>query len=221
MDIVKLIGGIVFRSVGKTGKAKEKLKKTDLGILKVALMVAALDGDVLPSEYEAFRVLATKGFGYTDEVAARALKDAMRSAGYLMLVAGRATNEELVREFISEANAVLPSGFAYLSVEDVRQAILTWIVMAMSDNDYSARERLCIEALRLRFAELKATRIERENEYWRSLPANVRCVVEEYPGSRIKLASKDFVGKVETIVAQFGGSVEARRKLASLVANGE
>lgn len=222
MDIIKVMKGIVFKSTGKSSAVKAKLRKTDLGILKVALMVAALDGKVLESEYAAFRLLAKKGMGYSDEAAEAALREAMRSAGYMLLIASSgASLDDLVGEFMKEAEAVLPTGFAYLLVEDVRQAVVTWIAMAMSDGDYSLRERACVEALRLHFAELKATRIELENEYWRSLPASVRCIVEEYPGSRLKLVSKDFIGKVSAIVGEFGNSADAKRRLAALVARGE
>lgn len=222
MDILKLLNGIVFRSVGKTARIRAKLKKTDLGILQVALMVSALDGVVLESEYAAFRLLARKGFGYSEAEVEYSLRQAMRPAGYMLLLASSGcSSETLAAEFMAEAKALLPSGFAYMSVKDVRQAVITWIAMAMSDGDYSERERMCIEALRLHFAELKASRIEKENEYWRSLPANVRCLVEEYPGSRLKLVSKDFVGKVAEIVKDFGGSADARRRLSALAENGE
>lgn len=221
MDIRKLVDAIVFKSSGKTAQAKAKLKRADLGILKVALMVAALDGTVLPTEYEAFGLLAKKGMGYGDAAALQALKEAMRSAGYIMMVAAKAAPEELVAEFLSEAKSALPSGFAYLLIEDIRQAFVAWIAMAISDGDYSDRERACIEALRMHFAELKANRIELENEYWRSISPNIRSIVEEYPGSRLKLASKDFTAKVATLVRQFGNTADARRKLTSLIVKGE
>lgn len=221
MNIKKLCGGLVFKSARQTAAVKTKLKKSDLGVLKVALMVAAVDGRVLPEEYAAFKLLAMKGFGYSDSAAAQALKESMRSAGYIMMEAERSTNKELVEMFLAEAMAALPSGFDELSVKNVRQALVTWIAMAISDGVYSSRERLCIEALRLHFAEQRATQIEKENEYWRSIPANVRCVVEDYPGARLKLATKDFAAKVAEIVDQFGDSADAKLRLESLVAKGE
>ena len=222
MVLLKFVGKYAFRSVGKTTAAKAKIKKADLGMLKVALMVAALDGKVLEEEYDAFRLLARNGFCYEDEAIENVLKDAMRSAGYMLLVAMRTTDDdELVAEFMAEAKAALPNGFAYMSVTDIRQAIVLWMAMAMSDRRYSRRERICIEALRLHFAELKASRIEMENEYWRSLPKNVRCVVEDYPGSRLKLASKDFVGKVEDIAARLGDTADAKARLSELIEKGE
>lgn len=221
MDLIKLIKSISFSSVGNAVKTRSKAKRADLGILKVALMVAALDGKVLDLEYEAFSLLACKSLGYTDKQAEAAMDQALRAAGYIMLQASRMSDEELVKIFIREAELALPSGFANMAIEDIRRAIITWIAMAISDGDYSHRERICIEAVRQHFAELKAGRMELNNKYWQSVPANVRCIVEDYPGSRLKLASKDFVGKVETIVQQFGGTADAKRKLSSLIAKGE
>ncbi len=222
MNLTKLFNQIAFRSASRTPRAKAWIKRVDRGILEVSLMVAAIDGAVLPSEFKAFLLLARKGFGYSQEAAEEALRRSMHSAGYVLMLANREkTQEGFVKAFIEEARAALPRGFAYMKTEDVRQAIVCWIAMAMSDGDYSARERACIEALRMRFAELKARRIEKENEYWRAVPANVRCIVEDYPGSHLKLVSKDFVGKLATLIREFGGSAEAKRKLESLIATGE
>lgn len=222
MNLKELIEGISFKSFGPDSKVRNKIGKTDLGILKVALMVAALDGKVSEEELEALRLLARKGFGYGEQAAEEAIEQAEHGAGYMLLTADLALSDaELVEKFMAEACAALPNGFAYMPVEDVRRAVLTWVALAMSDGDYSPREKLCIEALRLRFAELKANHIEMENRYWQGIPANVRCMFEEYPGSRLKLASKDFVGKVAALVAEFGDDEAARAALEALISHGE
>ena len=222
MNLRKLIENVSFKSFAPDSTVRGKLGKTDLGILKVALMVAAIDGKVTGEEIEALRLLARTGFGLDEKGAEEAFAQAEHCAGYMLLTSDLALSDaELVEKFMAEACAVLPNGFAYMPVSDVRRAVVTWIALAMSDGDYSVRERLCIEALRQRFAELKANHIEMENRYWQGIPANVRCMFEEYPGSRLKLASKDFVGKVSALIAEFGGDDEARAALDSLIAHGE
>ena len=211
MNLTKLIGSFNFKKFSKASR-------TDFGVLKVAFMVAALDGEVTDAEYRAFEALAKKCRGYTPKTAATALDEAMRSAGYLMLRARRATDAELVKAFVAEAQAALPMGFAYLSIEDVRRAVVTWIAMGMSDGDYSAREKKCIEAIRKVFAELRIMRIEAEEEQWLALAPAFREA--NAPGSRslnVELVSRDFVKRVERLVAQYGDSADAAKELKDLI----
>ena len=212
MNLTKLIGSFNIKKFSKASR-------TDFGVLKVAFMVAALDGEVTDAEYKAFDALAKKCRGYTPNTAEKALDEAMRSAGYLMLLSKRAKDEALVKAFVAEAQEALPLGFAYLSVEDVRRAVVTWIAMGMSDGDYSVRERKCIEALRKLFAELKVSRIQAEEEQWLQMAPTFRQACA--PGARsrtVELVSRDFVKRVEELVAQYGDSAEASKELRDLIA---
>ena len=212
MNLTKLIGSFNFKKFSKASR-------TDFGVLKVAFMVAALDGEVTDAEYKAFDALAKKCRGYTPKAAEKALDEAMRSAGYLMLLSKRAKDTALVAAFIREAQAALPMGFAYLSIEDVRRAVVTWIAMGMSDGDYSAREKKCIEALRKLFAELKVMRIEAEEEQWLALaPAFRQSCEAGARKSTVELVSRDFVTRVERLVAQYGDSADAAKELQGLIA---
>lgn len=211
MNLKKLIGSFNFKKFSKASR-------TDFGVLKVAFMVAALDGEVTDAEYKALDALAKKCRGYTPKAAEKAFDDAMRSAGYLMLRSKRAKDEDLIKAFIAEAQAALPMGFAYFSAEDVRRAVITWIAMGMSDGDYSAREKKCVEALRKLFAELKVGRIQAEEEQWLALAPAFRQACE--PGLRnatVELVSRDFVKRVERLVAQYGDSADAAKKLDELI----
>ena len=210
MNLTKLIGSFNLKKFTKASR-------TDFGVLKVAFMVAALDGEVTAAEYRAFEALAKKCRGYTPKAAAAALDEAMRSAGYLMLLSKRAKDAELIKAFVGEAQAALPMGFAYFSVEDVRRAVVTWIAMGMSDGDYSAREKKCIEALRKLFAELKIMRIEAEEEQWLSLAPAFRQASGSGRNSTVELVSRDFVTRVEGLVAQYGDSAAAARELQGLI----
>ena len=220
MKLEKIFSKFTFKSIGRSLRFKERIGKTDLGVLRVAFMVAALDGDVSEAEYKAFDLLAKKCRGYTPESAAAALDAAMRSAGYLILLSKRVTDAQLVKAFVAEAKEALPGGFAFQSIEDVRRAIVTWIVMGLSDGDYSARERKCIEALRKTFAELKALRLQQEEEEWLALSSDFRQaygVASLPPRKVVELISRDFVSRVEKLVVQYGDSAAAAKALQELV----
>ena len=212
MNLTKLIGGFNFKKFSKASR-------TDFGVLKVAFMVAALDGEVTDAEYRALEALAKKCRGYTPKAAAAALDEAMRSAGYLLLFGRRAKDSALVEAFVREAQAALPNGFAYFSVEDVRRAVVTWIAMGMSDGDYSAREKKCIGALSKHFAEIKATRIEEEDERCRSLAPAFRQAYGSSASRRkfVDLVPPSFVTRVEKLIAQYGDEAGAASELKKLV----
>ena len=212
MNLTKLIGSFNFKKFSKASR-------TDFGVLKVAFMVAALDGEVTDAEYRAFDALAKKCRGYTPKAAATALDEAMRAAGYLMLLSKRAKDDDLVKAFVTEAQKALPLGFAYLSIEDVRRAVVTWIAMGMSDGDYSAREKKCIGALRKHFAEIKATRIEEEDERCRSLAPAFRQAYGSSASRRkfVDLVPPSFVTRVEKLIAQYGDEAGAASELKKLV----
>ena len=211
MNLTKLIGSFNFKKFGKASR-------TDFGVLKVAFMVAALDGEVSNAEYRALEALAKKCRGYTPKTAAQALDEAMRSAGYLLLRGRRATDEELVAAFLCEAQAALPAGFAYFSIEDVRRAVVTWIAMGMSDGDYSAREKKCVEALRKHFAKLKVSRVEAEVEQWCSLsPVFLKTFGPATRRVSVNLVSQSFVTRVERLVALYGDEASAACELKKLV----
>lgn len=222
MDIGKLIGWFSLDKLGRRLAFKDRIGKADLGILKVAFMVAAIDGAVTDDEYDLFGRLAKKCRGYSEEAAAVALDEAMRSAGYLLMLSRRVKSAELVKAFVAEASAALPDGFAYLSLAEIRQAVLTWIMMGMGDGEYSDLEVKCVEALRRHFAEVKVSRADEELERWSMLsPAYRQAYGIPRQGCRkLELVPRDFVARVEKVVAELGDSASARAELKKLVARG-
>ena len=218
MKLGKFIKDLEFKVVNRVQAAK--YGKTDFGIFKVAYMVAALDGEVTDAERRALGELLKKCRGYSKRTADGVLEEAMRSAGFMMLYAKAAKDAELVKTFVKEARAALPDGFAYLSVEEVRRAVVTWIAMGMSDGDYSRRERLCIEALRKCFAELNVKRANEEAERWLALSPAFRQAYAPGSTPRVSVAivQKDFVSRVEKLVAKYGDSADAAKELAKLIA---
>lgn len=151
MDIKDFISGALH--------LKPRFDKIDLGILNVAFMIAALDGEVTPEEYEAFDLIARDCRGYTIENAEKALREAMRSAGYLLLFGRRANDERFAEEFIAEAMKALPNDFPFYEIEDVRWAFDMWMAVAKSDGEYSNRERMCLEALKMYITEIRKNEV--------------------------------------------------------------
>lgn len=139
---------------------KPRFEKIDLGVLNVAFMIAALDGEVTDEEYAAFDKIARECRGYTPENAEKALRASMRSAGYLILLGKRVGDEEFVKTFLHEAAEALPESFPIYDPEDVKWAFEMWRSVAESDDDYSRRERLCLEALSKYVAEVRKNEVE-------------------------------------------------------------
>ena len=122
----------------------------DLGILKVALMFAAVDGKVIGREVAMFGRMARKCRGWTPEAEAKALEDGLRAAGYLQLQARRLSARQLVELFVREAERVLPRNFAQRNVFEQRRAFVMWALMCGSDLEPSLIEFKCAIALRNR-----------------------------------------------------------------------
>ena len=216
MNLGKFVKDLKVKAVSRIQAAK--YGKTDYGVVKVAFMVAALDGDVSDDELKAIDALLKKCRGYSAKTAAKVLDEAMRSAGYLMLLGRRAKEAELVKAFIAEAKTALPEGFADFPVEEVRRAVVTWIAMGMSDGDYSACERKCIEALRKHLAKLQVEHAQLEEEKWAAMsPAFRQAYGYGAPNRPNDLLKRDFVTRVENLVAQYGDNADAEKALADLL----
>ena len=204
MNLGKIVGNLLSRTVGRVKAAR--YGKGDLGIVKVALMVAALDGEVTEEEYKALDALAKECRGYSKKTSDAAMAEAMRSAGYLLLLGRRVSDRELVKAFVAEARMALPNGFEDLSVEEVRRAVVMWIAMGMSDGDYSPREKKCIAALRKAFAEHKARRQQ-----------DAVNLGAQLAGASFAVPS-DFIASAEELVAQYGDEAGAAKALEELIA---
>jgi len=136
-----------------------KLTQLDRGILDVALMIAALDGEILPAEVAAYYRLLGKCRGFSKKDAPAALNEALRKAGYLIALKQTGTNDKtLLAAFVAEATASLPTGFADGSLADVRRAFVFWTTMGLSDGTYSALERIAIQSLANGFAKARAAK---------------------------------------------------------------
>ena len=168
----KIVSGLKFNYLKEDDSA---LGKVDFGVLTVAMMVAALDGTILPDELTAFRKLARDCRVSEGEKAAR-YESALHSAGYVLLMSRSGISEKaLAQVFLREAEKVLPMGFAGGKGEDIRRALVIWITMGLSDGRFSGIERTCIKAFCSRVAEImQKRRACRRERLWLGLCPGMR-----------------------------------------------
>lgn len=222
---VKLLSGLKFEGLAKVGLAADRFSRVDFGILQVAMMISALDGDVREDELAAFGKLAKKCVGYTEASAAKAFRAGLHAAGYLELQAHRLNEKPLIAEFVAEAEAVLPDGFVTGRAEPVRRAFVMWLAMAMSDGDYSPVERKAITALLKRFGEIMAERDEQERSMWREIaPAYAVAYSDDRKTFESRQApTGDFMSKAEALLGKLrreATAAVALKELKTLIMKG-
>jgi len=198
------------------GKKNPKLGRLDFAILEVAMMVAALDGEILKSETDAFMALARKCRGYTPDNAKKCLDAALQKAGYLMAIAkiGRYTAKERVAAFVASAVATMPRGFVDGELSDLRRAFVLWISMGLSDGEFSDIERTAIDALQDRLAQVMFDEALGEEARWIALyPAYGMANAAASRAKKVSLLEPGFVDKAAGLVRDLSSS--ARRDAAT------
>ena len=130
---------------GLTGK--NRFEKMDFVLLKTALMLAAVDGEVAADEIARFRELAAKCRGYSGESFEALWDAALRSAGYLLLQSHFLGHDDLVAAFVKEAEKDFVGEVVLETAEERIRAFDFLDRMAMADGEYSEIERDCIVAL--------------------------------------------------------------------------
>lgn len=124
----------------------------DKAILKVSFLVSALDGSISSEEYKTLEYFAGR-FNSLDKDAYEALVDStLRTAGFILLSSQRLSREDFLDLFVQEALLILPEDFRSKSAILHRAAMVFWISMAFSDDEYSSVERAAIVALGREFA---------------------------------------------------------------------
>lgn len=167
MNISQVLSGLKFNYLKEDDS---KLGKVDFGVLTVAMMIAALDGTIQPSELAAFQKLSRQCRVGEGEMAFR-YEMALHSAGYILLVSRSGLSKKaIVQTFLREAERVLPMGFAGGKIEDVRRALVLWVSMGLSDGEFSGIERACVEAFCARVSEIMQKRsAKRKQRLWLGL----------------------------------------------------
>ena len=126
---------------------KNRFGKEDFVLLKTALMLAAVDGEVGADEVGRFKELAAKCRGYNGESFEALWEHALRSAGYLLIQSRFLGTEELAAAFVAEAEKDFVGTVSLETKEERARAFELLDRMAMADGDYSEIERTCIAAL--------------------------------------------------------------------------
>ena len=126
---------------------RNKFDKEDFVLLKTALMLAAVDGEVGADEICRFKELAEKCRGYNGESFDALWEQSVRSAGYLLLQSRFLGQDELAAAFVKEAEKDFIGALILETREERVRAFELLDRMAMADGDYSAVERACIAAL--------------------------------------------------------------------------
>ena len=141
--------GIIGRMKGLFAEltGKNRFEKEDFVLLKTALMLAAVDGEVAADEVGRFKELAQKCRGYNGESFDVLWEQALRSAGYLLIQSQFLERDELVAAFVKEAEKDFVGTVILETREERVRAFELLDRMAMADGDYSAVERAAIAAL--------------------------------------------------------------------------
>ena len=126
---------------------KNKFGKEDFVLLKTALMLAAVDGEVGADEVGRFKELAAKCRGYNGESFEALWEQALRSAGYLLIQSRFLGPDELAAAFVKEAEKDFVGTVVLETRAERVRAFELLDRMAMADGDYSAIEHACIAAL--------------------------------------------------------------------------
>jgi len=215
-NVVKTLAGV--KPGGKTGDPK--LAELDRGVLTVAMLVAALDGMVLPAEYTAFASLAKRFRGGTAKNVRVVLDKALQKAGYLMAMAqvGVYSEKERIAAFTRLATEALPRGFVEGSLADLRRAFALWVAMAVSDGAFSEVEHKALTALESLYADL---RLSREQKATKNACAVSPCLRPLCAGKKATLLEPQFLMKAEKLVRDLSSSskcLKAAEALEALVA---
>ncbi len=153
---------------------KSRFDKGDFVLLKTALMLAAVDGEVGEDEVDLFKELAGTCRGYSGEAFETLWECAVRSAGYLLLQSRFLGRDELVKAFVKEAEKDFVGTAVPMTLEERDRAFELLDQMANADGDYSENEHACIDALsrkvRAERAQALAERYSRAARFDREKP---------------------------------------------------
>jgi len=143
-------------------KSRREAAALDGGVLKVAVLIAALDGEILPGEYAAFDPILKTCRGYGHCSAATTFEQLLEGAKRVLMMAqdGRHSDDERLAVFKKLVTEALPEGFRNGSMADMRRAFALWQAMAMSDGSVSDLERAALKMLLVEFAGVPAENAE-------------------------------------------------------------
>ena len=125
----------------------KRFAKGDALLLKMSLMLAAMDGEIGEDEVARFKEYAAQCRGYNETSFDALWEKTLRSAGYLLLQAHFLRQDELVAAFVEEAKGDFVDELALETREERDRAFAFLERMAQADGDFSEVERASIAAL--------------------------------------------------------------------------
>ena len=215
----------IFSSIRAKAAGEDRLGDTDSAVLKVAMMVSALDGDVSKDELDAFGRLARQCRGYSADEAGKVFEAGLRCAGYVALQAKRLPERKLVDLFVAEASAAMPDGFAIACAQDVRRAFAMWVTMSLADGEFSPIERKAIDAFRRHLDAVTESANSCNQDVCAAYsPVFAHAFVITEPNFRFKSATTDaFMEDVERLVVKLNREATAEaaaKELKELITRG-
>lgn len=157
-------------SIGENSKLDSR--KGEFAILKIAFLLAALDGKIDETEREMYDRLAEQCKDVDVDLAQSVLKEVDAATQRLLNVKNElksalpsvdaglfmkgvfsntgllSENEVLLEKFMEEADAVCDWVYFVRDSSRVRRAFVMWTAMSIADGDFSKIERTAIECLR-------------------------------------------------------------------------
>lgn len=170
-------------------KGSRELAALDRGVIAVALLVAALDGEILPAEWAALMRIAKGCRGVDSKNLKAVLDDALPEAGRLLAMSRLEiyTEHDRLAAFEKAAKKALPSGFAKGSMADLRRAFALWVSLGVADGEFSVIERIAITSLVSQCAVAKRKALI-ENDFFRNAESIARDMIS--PRRRDKAAEE-------------------------------
>lgn len=112
----------------------------DICCVKIAMMIAGLDGRLSSEEYVLFEDML-KYYGCSGDALVKSFDEGLEAAGYIVLQSQRLPAKELMEVFLHRAETMLSGNFDVDYIKRLRAAFMTWTIMAMSDGKYLDVER--------------------------------------------------------------------------------
>ena len=148
MEKVPTLGGYVGRSCCSVkGKGMKDEANLELGILRVALLITALDGHIDTSEYDMFHQLLASCHIVSGKAVLRVFSSTRRQAERLAENAAAGDASAVIKTFLEMADSACDWNALVEEPSYLRKAFAMWTAMAMADSDYCAIERMAIQAL--------------------------------------------------------------------------
>jgi len=189
----------------------------EYGIIYVAALVAALDGEMTDDEVRLVMDFASSCPGSSSEGMRKGRDFALRQAGYLELIARFPdfyTEEVRLGRFHEAVEAGPFDQFESLDRKCLVHAFTFWTAVAMADGDFSRIERQALEELKTRLDHRRAERKQDEIENIKRVAAcsiDYDKTIAQLVGKREDpLAGEDFVARAEKLLGDAEGNGQVK-----------